>query len=85
MDGLCNLAGTGMRTAQTYGTLYCSTRQNWKSLATEPTDAEKKSGCMPEGCFGVFRGTNAYNQPYGMWMVHRDSPHDPKGFVFGAK
>jgi hypothetical protein len=46
----------------------------WKALASEMTDAEKVAA--PDGCFGVFKDTNGYNQPYGMWMVHRDSPYE---------
>ena len=70
-----------MRTIATYGTIYCSKRMGWKDIATEMTDDEKAAA--PDGCFGVFKDTNAYNQPYGMWLVHRDSPHDKhSGFVY---
>ncbi len=80
VNGICNFSGTEMRTIATYGTIYCSKRMGWKDIATEMTDDEKAAA--PDGCFGVFKDTNAYNQSYGMWMVDRDSPYyKESGFV----
>ena len=76
VNGICTFSGTGMRTIATYGTIYCSKRMGWKALATEMTADEEAAA--PEGCFGVFKALNSYNQPYGMWMVHRDSPYDKR-------
>ena len=80
VNGICNFSGTEMRTIATYGTIYCSKKMGWKALASDMTDDEKAAA--PDGCFGVFKDTNAYNQPYGMWMVDRDSPYyKESGFV----
>ena len=80
VNGICNFSGTGMRTIATYGTIYCSKKMGWKALASDMTDDEKVAA--PDGCFGVFKAMNSYNQPYGMWMVDRDSPYyKESGFV----
>ena len=76
VNGICNFSGTGMRTIATYGTIYCSKRMGWKDIASEMTDDEQAAA--PEGCFGVFKAKDSYNQSYGMWMVHRDSPYDKR-------
>ena len=80
VNSFCKNSGTAMRTIATYGTIYCSKKMGWKALASEMTDDEKAAA--PEGCFGVFKALNSYNQNYGMWMVDRDSPYFKKsGFT----
>ncbi len=80
VNGLCNFSGTGMRTIETYGTIYCSEKMGWKDLASEMTSDEKAAA--PDGCFGVFKALDIYNRTYGMWLVHRDSPYcKGSGFV----
>ena len=80
VNSFCKNSGTGMRTIAIYGTIYCSKKMGWKALASEMTDDEKAAA--PDGCFGVFKAMNSYNQSYGMWMVDRDSPYYKEpGFV----
>ena len=74
VNDICKSPGGSMRTIATYGTIYCSKKMGWKALASDMTDDEKAAA--PDGCFGVFKDSNAYNQSYGMWMVHRDSPYE---------